>query len=168
MADQPASRLEGMSAALYFLAFLLIGVPLLDWGRGILPAALGNATWRFAVTQLLSNYLVTPAVGLAVAVGTARLTHDWKAMRGIRLLVWAFTAFFGALTLLFPFDALQARRVMQPPGRAIFNIGMASGVLHLVLMSIYLLLLTRATNAMMRGAPKAVGVEPKQKLVTRP
>ena len=60
-----------MRAALYFLALLLVGVPLLDWGRGIFPAAIGESTWRFAVTQLLSNFLVTPAVGLALAVGLA-------------------------------------------------------------------------------------------------
>lgn len=169
MADQPASRLEGMRAALYFLALLLIGVPLLDWGRGIFPAAIGESTWRFAVTQLLSNFLVTPAVGLAIAVGTARVTEDWRTLAGLRYLLWLLCILFGTLTILFPFDALQARLTLRPTARAVFNIGMASGILHLVLMLVYVLVLTRAANLMMRGAPRLADgkASPRQKLVER-
>ena len=170
MADQPTSRLEGMKGALYCLAVLLIGIPLVDWGRGIFPSAIGNSTWRFAVTQILANYLVTPAVGLTVAVVTAKSMEDWGVLRGLRGLLRVASVLFGVLVVLFPFDALQARRVMQPPARAVFNTGMATGFIHLIMMLVFALLLTRATSRMLRHEPKAStgAEEAKQKLVVRP
>jgi len=98
----------------YGVAFLLIVVPLTDSVLGVLPLRLGQAAWRFGSLGLLSRALMTPLLGLAVAMVMAAYLGQRRTLRSLS--VFAFLAAAAALgaVILFALDALQTRATVRP------------------------------------------------------
>lgn len=132
MAQASSTRLASLRGGLYALSLMLVIVPIVDWGRGISFGPVSEPGWRFAVLQLLSNYLLTPALGLAVAMVAAVLGEDWKTLRILRLVTWLLVVFMLVSSLAFPFDALQTKRAIQPQSYAVFNIGAVTGLFRML------------------------------------
>lgn len=83
-----------MLAAAYAVAVLLMLSSLLDLGARLWPLQLGNEEWRFGALGILFNSLVTPVLGLALAMGAAYIGRHRRTLAlfsGIALLVAAIT-----------------------------------------------------------------------------
>jgi hypothetical protein len=111
---------------------MLVVVPIVDWGRGITFGPVSEPGWRFAVLQLLSNYLLTPVLGVALAMMAATLGEDWKTLRVLRLLAWLVAVFMLLGSIAFPFDALETKRAIQPQSYAVFNVGAITGLFRML------------------------------------
>jgi hypothetical protein len=51
----------------YFVSFLLVATPVFDWATNITPMRPASVDWRYGVTGLLSGFLLTPLLGMALA-----------------------------------------------------------------------------------------------------
>jgi hypothetical protein len=56
-----------MAGAGYFLSFLLVITPAIDYATNITPWRPGSVDWRYAAVGLLSGFLLTPLLGMGIA-----------------------------------------------------------------------------------------------------
>ena len=81
-----------MVAAAYSVALLLAISSLLDLGSRLWPLQLGSQDWRFGAMGILFNSLVTPLLGLGLAIAAAYLARHratLAACSGLALVVAA-------------------------------------------------------------------------------
>ena len=62
------SAFRGFARATYFIAFLLVFIPLFDFVVSLGPVTLDDYSWRFETLGRLSGYLLTPLLGLLLAI----------------------------------------------------------------------------------------------------
>ena len=55
--------LKGLSGATYFIALLLVVLPVLDFATNVWPFQPGLAVWRYGSVGLFSGYMLTPLLG---------------------------------------------------------------------------------------------------------
>ncbi|MGQ0538729.1 MAG: hypothetical protein ACT4R6_07260 [Gemmatimonadaceae bacterium] len=67
----PDDRLVLLTGPAYFIAALLVVAPLADFATAVWPWRWAAMDWRFASAGLLSGFLLTPLLGVLVAVGVA-------------------------------------------------------------------------------------------------
>jgi hypothetical protein len=93
----------------YLMAGYLVLAPLAETLAALWPFHSGDAGWRYGATGLVSQSLMTPLLGLLMAVGLAVYCHHWVAARLLAVL----SAVGGVVALiaipLFTLDALQVR-----------------------------------------------------------
>jgi hypothetical protein len=118
---------------LYFLAFLLIVVPLLDFVPNVWPFRFGEVSWRYGTVGLFANYTMTPVLGFAVLVATAAWMEEMLLLRisGWALVVWAVLLL--GTSLFFTLDAVQIRSTVAPEERIVMEIGSGRAVLKNIL-----------------------------------
>jgi hypothetical protein len=120
---------EFLSGPLYFVAFLLILVPLLDFAPNVWPPRPAEVGWRYGTVGLFSNYMMTPLLGFVVVLLTAAWAGHALALRvmGWTLIVAA-AALLGS-TLLFTLDAVQVRATVEAQGQPLVVIGSTRAVI---------------------------------------
>jgi hypothetical protein len=96
----------------YAIAAYLVLVPLLETFLQLWPLRVGDARWRYGATGVMSQSLMTPLLGLLLAVGVAvYLGHRARA----RILA-VLSALASVVTLvvipLFVLDALEMRSLL--------------------------------------------------------
>jgi chromate transport protein ChrA len=111
---------EALIAPLYVVAFLLVATPVMDFATSIIPARPSDIEWRFASVGLLSGFLLTPLLGIALAMGVARFAGHVRTQRIMALLNLAVTVLFVALLLFFLLDIFQLRSAVQPEAAEAF------------------------------------------------
>lgn len=104
---------EALIAPLYLLAFLLVATPLMDFVTSILPLRVGDIEWRFASVGLLSGFLLTPLLGIALAVGVAHLGGHLRFQRLLAILNIVVAVVCVALQVFFVLDIFQLRAAVQ-------------------------------------------------------
>ncbi len=116
----------------YLMAGYLILAPLAETLAALWPFHAGGAGWRYGATGLVSQSLMTPLLGLLIAVSLAVYCHHWVAAR----LLAVFSAVGGVAALiaipLFTLDALQMRGqvpVEQSTSMGAFNAATVSALL---------------------------------------
>lgn len=112
---------EELIGPLYFTAFLLVATPLLDFGSGILPLNFANVQWRFGVVGLLSGFLMTPVLGVLLAMGVAHYAEHYAVQRVVAVLNLIVAGLFLALLVLFALDIVQLNSVVQPEAAGQFH-----------------------------------------------
>lgn len=116
----------------YFLASLLVILPIVDIVMISLPLEFGEVQWRFGFFGTLTRAANTPLLGIVIAFMLA-------AMLGHRRRLRAMSAFFVVIfvvalvvTILFALDALQVRTDFNPQFQRPFDRVMAVGMLKLI------------------------------------
>ena len=112
---------EALAGPLYFVAALLIVLPLVDFVLSVPPAELSNVQWRFAAVGLLSGYTLTPILGVAMAFVIAAVLKQHAVQRWLVIACLAGGAILSALSLGFSLDVLQLRNSVPNDGRAAFK-----------------------------------------------
>ena len=117
----------------YFVAFLLIIIPLIDFIPNVWPLRFGEVGWRYGALGLFSNYTMTPVLGFVVlAAAAAGMGHQLPLrISGWVLIVIALLLL--ASTMLFALDALQIRSTVDPQGRTLLEVGAARAVVKNIL-----------------------------------
>jgi hypothetical protein len=156
MSSRPptSGALEAIAAPLYAFAALLVAIPALDFVQSVGMPQLGNLQWRFATVGLLSSVLLTPLLGVVIAMSVASLRGHVVAMR---LLALASAIAAGALVVLvagFLLDVFQLRSGVPEAGRAGFRTASMKAVTkHLAVALILGFLAARAWRVSAWRAP---------------
>lgn len=103
------------------VAALLVVVPLVDYVLSVPPAQLSDVQWRFAAVGLLSNYTLTPILGLAMALVISAFLKQYSLQRWLVAAILSLAAILIALSLGFVLDAAQVRASVPVDGRAAFS-----------------------------------------------
>jgi len=112
---------EALVAPLYFVAFLLVATPTMDFVTSILPLRPDDIEWRFASVGLLSGFLLTPLLGVCLAMGVAHMASHFRFQRLIAIGNLFHSVGFGVLLLFFLLDVFQLKGAVQPEAQDAFN-----------------------------------------------
>lgn len=120
----PNRRLEGPEALippLYLVAALLVFTPALDFLTSVLPFRVGNIEWRFASVGLLSGFLLTPILGIALAMMVAGWAGHARFQRVLAIVNLSTLALFLVVMVMFLLDIVQLRSVVQAEAKSAFE-----------------------------------------------
>jgi hypothetical protein len=120
MSTRRTEAIETLAGPLYFVAFLLVAIPALDFVSGILPLRLDNIEWRFATVGLLSGFLLTPILGLLLTIFVAASAGHDLLQRVLAYLNLAIALAFLVLLAFFLLDIVQLRSAVQAESKAQF------------------------------------------------
>ena len=98
-----------LAPAAYLLAFALFITPLLDATTRILPMRPGDVGWRFGAMGIVFNTLVTPLLGMFLAMLAAAVLGHRRTLRWLSVASYAATVVVALSLLLFVLDYPQAR-----------------------------------------------------------
>ena len=121
MTSRPFENAEALVAPMYFIAALLIATPVMDFATSVLPLRLGSLEWRFASVGLLSGFLLTPLLGLVIALAVAAYADHMGFVRVLSILSGAVAVIFIIVLVLFLLDIVQLRSAVQDQARAAFK-----------------------------------------------
>lgn len=110
----------------YLMGLLLVAFPLIDTTVSVWPVRAGEMAWRFGAVGLLSRALMTPLLGMLLALVVALLLEHWRVVRFIAAISGLGGLSVLVLVTLFAMDAVQMRSQVKPASRLAFDI--ASGV----------------------------------------
>ncbi len=108
-AGPSGAPLRRLAAPCYAIGLLLVVSPALDYVTSIYPFLPGEAKWRFASLTLLSGFLLTPLLGLALILLAAGLLQHRGALRvtGVLAIVLALAVL--AVSGLLALDVVELR-----------------------------------------------------------
>jgi hypothetical protein len=98
----------------YGLATLLVLVPILDVLLQVWPLDPTEASWRFGAIGILSRSLLTPLLGLLLAMGTAAAAGHRPALRLTGALSGLLAFGLIGVGAVFALDGLELRAVVAP------------------------------------------------------
>jgi hypothetical protein len=112
---------DALIGPLYLIALLLIGTPLMDFVSSVLPLRPGELQWRFASVGLLSGFLLTPLLGIVLALGVAIYADHARFIRLLSAFNVGVAVLFVIVLGAFALDILQLRSVVQAEAKAAFE-----------------------------------------------
>jgi hypothetical protein len=122
-----------LALPLYFVALLLLVVPLIDFVMSIGATRIGDIQWRFGTAGLFSGFLLTPLVGVAIAVSTAAIREHQRVQRGIAITNLVIAIVLLLVLAFFALDVLQLHsRVPAAQQGAFRNASLKAAVKYLL------------------------------------
>jgi hypothetical protein len=112
---------EVLAAPFYAFGMLLIGLPLLDFVTSVLPPSFSNIQWRFTTVGLLSNFLMTPLLGMGIMIVVAAIREHFVFQRVLATINGIAAVLLIALLVLFVLDIVQLTGSIPPDGLKIFQ-----------------------------------------------
>jgi hypothetical protein len=107
-------RIRPLGWAAYGVAFLLIAIPFIDGLITVWPIRVGEITWRFGAAGVASVAIMTPMLGMLIAVLVAVLMSHRRAVLALSV-VSLLGAVAGLATLgVFSMDVMQMRPRVRP------------------------------------------------------
>jgi hypothetical protein len=144
--ERAPSVYNRIAPCLYLLALILFIVPFVDAAVSITPFHVRNVQWRFGAVGLLTNTLLTPAVGFMLAVVTAALLQHIRTQRVLSIVAWIGAVVLLGLLVVFALDALQTRAMVRPEMMRPFVLASTVAVCKLVLWVIASIVFARAAR----------------------
>lgn len=114
---------------LYFVAALLIVIPLLDFIPNVWPPHFGEVSWRYGTVGLFANYTMTPVLGFVVLAVTAAGMNHQLLLRVSGWLLIVIAVLLLVVTLLFVLDAFQVRAGAPPENQILVVVGSGRAVI---------------------------------------
>jgi fumarate reductase subunit D len=115
----------------YLVALLLVAFPAMDTALAIAPARSGELAWRLGSAGLLSRALMTPLLGLLVALGVAAALEHRRVLIGLAgvagMLVLGILSILPVVLL----DTVEMRSLIAARGRATFDVAAMATVAKL-------------------------------------
>ena len=113
----------------YFISFLLVSLPALDYVTNIFPFAPASLEWRYGSVALLSGFFLTPLLALLLAHITAAALKDRVALQVLMVVNSTGALILLILTGLFTLDALQLRAGIAEESIVTFQLGAARALI---------------------------------------
>lgn len=117
----PLDPEKALAGPLYALAIALAVMPAIDFIQNIGDLQPGNVQWRFATIGLLSTFVVTPLIGIAMAMIVAAIRGHAVVLRVLAIMNLVAAAVLLALLLGFVLDVLQLRVAVPDEGKRGFE-----------------------------------------------
>jgi hypothetical protein len=127
--------LRRLAAPAYLIAGLLVVLPLLDFATNVWPPQPGQAVWRYGAVGLFSGFVLTPLLGLVLAMAIAAAIDQARALGVLGALSLVIAVAFVLGMGLFLLDAFQVRASVPPEGRPQFNTGIWRAAVKYVLVA---------------------------------
>jgi len=106
-----------LGKAAYFVAFVLVATSALDYATTIWPLRPADVSWRYGAVGILSGFLLTPLLGVLVALVIATVLDHPGTLKVLAILS-GITGIVGLLLLLgFALDAIQMYQAGAPDAR---------------------------------------------------
>ena len=105
---------EALGGPLYFVAAMLVVVPLADFVLSAPPAEFTSSYWRFTTLGLLSGHTLLIVVGAALALAMSALLRQYALQRALVIACLTSAAIFALLTFRFWVDLGDQRLSMSP------------------------------------------------------
>jgi hypothetical protein len=121
-----------LSAPFYAFALLLVATPLMDFASSIFPIQLRSPQWRFASAGLLSGFLLTPMLGIAIAMTVSAIRGHGRVQRFIAALNLLLAVALLILLIGFVLDVLQLNGMVPADGLRAFHLAAAKAVFKYV------------------------------------
>lgn len=138
--------IKRMSGAVYLAALLMVLFPLGDLWVNILPLSPTVLDWRYGVVGLLSGFLLTPVIGLLIAVGMAFLAEQYRILSFLGRAAVVGGCFLVGLAVLFTVDALRLRGGVPGDQLGTFNLAVSRSLAKLLLTAVGVLWLGLAAR----------------------
>jgi hypothetical protein len=134
--------------SLYFVAFVLIVIPVFDAATSVYPFHFGYSQWRFGIFGLLSNALLLPTIGMLLAVVTAVTQRHVRTQRTLGIACWVLAVVLVGVALTFCLDAAQSRKGIKPVMALSFFVASMTAVAKLLVGAASLAVFARACRNM--------------------
>ncbi len=95
--------------------------PLLDVLARTWPIRITEVGWRFGATGIVLNTLVTPLLGIFIAIAVASLLGHRPAVRVLSILCWVIAGLLAISVGMFMLDSLQVRGEVATQNRGQFT-----------------------------------------------
>lgn len=106
----------------YFVAAVLVFLPLLDILMSVQPMSMGDMTWRFATIGVLAGAVMTVILGMFLALAVAVHLEQRRMVKLTGMLsVLGVVAFLGFMAM-FLLDAMGMRALVNPEAQAAFGV----------------------------------------------
>lgn len=122
------SRYSGLVGPGYFVAATLVLFPVMDLVANAWPLDPGRVNWRYGAYMLLSGFVLTMLLGMAVAVFIGRAAGHRRTVRTLAALGALTGAVLLAAAIAFALDALQLRAGVAAEARTQFGIGAVKAI----------------------------------------
>ena len=129
---------EALAAPFYALAGLLVLAPVVDFVVSTPPPSVGNIQWRLAVMGSLSSALLTPVLGVAIAMAVAAIREHVVFQRVLSILSLVTACAFVLVLAAFSLDALQLKGAVAKPLQHQFRVETFKAVFKYVTATIIL------------------------------
>jgi hypothetical protein len=115
--------------AVYPVAALLVLVPCIEVAAGSWPFQTSELSWRFGVAGIVLKTVVTPILGLLLAMGAAAFLEHRRVLRALSAAAMAISAAALLVAATFSMDFLQLRAMIAPQQRAGMTVASATALL---------------------------------------
>ena len=139
--DSTSAAMDRLRMPLYALAVLLVMHPVGDFVANVWPLRVGEVEWRYGVMGLLSGFLMTPMLGLAIAVGVGAVGGDRVLLKVLGWLSVVTGVLLLVLTVFFALEIIQFRPSVPTEGLGQYDIGSWKAVIkHLITAPVIIML----------------------------
>jgi hypothetical protein len=128
----------------YFIAILMIVVPVVETALGVLPLRMSEVSWRFGAVGLMSRAALTPVIALFGALVLATVLEQRRAQRIIGFIAAILGVLLLGIVLLFTIDGIQMSGVVRPEGKKALIFATTEALVKFSLFTIALFVLARA------------------------
>lgn len=128
-----------MAMPAYALALLLVLVPAMDLSMQLWPLDPGQPSWRFGAVGMVSRGVLTPMLGLFLALATATFAGHVRTGRTLSVLSGLLALAVLGLVAVFALDGLQIRSMVTSETQRRFEATSLVALMKLGMVSVILL-----------------------------
>jgi hypothetical protein len=126
------ATMRRIAVALYLIAALFLLTPVLDFVASVWPLRIHDIQWRFATGGLLSGYLLTPLLGLLLAMIAAALVEHRGVQRSLGVLSIVVAVALIGIMGVFTLDVLQLRGDVNPQLKGSYQLASSKALIKYV------------------------------------
>jgi hypothetical protein len=123
MTQQTSLRFDRAQGPIYFLAFLFLALPFMDFIMNVWPLQLDKVNWRYGAFGLAGGFLLTPLLGLVMLLVTAILYDNRRTLTVTAVISSIVALALILLSMAFVLDSLQMRSGVPVDQKRVFDAG---------------------------------------------
>lgn len=127
---------EALAGPLYFVAALLVVVPLVDFTLSVPSPEFSSRQWRFTTMGLLSGYMLLPVLGAALAFTISAILKHYTIQRALVIACLTSAVLFALLSYRFWVDMGDQRFATVPDEMQAFVSAANRAVTKLILTTV--------------------------------
>lgn len=162
LATEGNVRRDSLLRAGYLVALLLVLIPLLDVVARNWPMQVGNERWRFSTLGPAFNAMVTPLLGVFLAMVLAAVLDHRRTLKVLAAITLAAAVGSLGALVLFALDYLQLRASVTPEAVAMWDAAsrkaIGVGLLGIAVTVVLGIAGWRAAGRLSRGGDVKVGL----------
>jgi len=115
-------KLPFMWAPVYFVAFLLVAIPISEVVLAAWPLRFGEVTWRYGTFGMIGQGVMTPLLGLTIMLWAAVDLQQRWVVKVLGVLCLLASVAFAVAIVMFALDTVQMRSAVADEVRKAFDL----------------------------------------------